>query len=352
MEAKPYARQLPPAEEMHAALARRDSSYEGVFFAAIRTTGIFCRPGCPARTPNPENVLFVASTQEALAAGYRPCKRCCPMQPAGETPTWLAPLLAAVEEDRTRRWRDRDLTAMGLEPRRVSRWFQAHHGTTFHAYQRARRLGLALGHIRSGASVTDTALDAGFESESGFREAFEALFGAPPTRLADKRHVPVTRITSPLGPLLAAADDRGLLLLEFTDRRALATQIKALQKSTGATFAPGEHPHFDELRIQLDEYFAGQRRDFDLPLDLAGSPFQLACWRALQQIPCGETRSYGEIAEQLGRPGASRAVGTANGQNRIAILVPCHRVIKADGTLSGYGGGLWRKHHLLELEQG
>lgn len=258
MDATPNTHQLPPASEMHAALAARDKSYEGVFFAAIRTTGIFCRPGCPARTPNPENVLFVHSTQEALAAGYRPCKRCCPMQPAGEAPT----------------------------------------------------------------------------------------------KLTDKRQVLVTRITSPLGPLLAAADDRGLSLLEFTDRRALATQIKALQKSTGAIFAPGEHPHFNELRIQLDEYFAGQRRNFDIPLDLPGSPFQKACWQALQQIPYGQTRSYGEIAEQLGRPGASRAVGTANGQNRIAILVPCHRVIKADGTLSGYGGGLWRKHHLLELEQG
>ena len=236
---------LPSADTMYAALRDRDASFEGVFVAAIRTTGIFCRPGCPARTPNRENVAWYPGTAEALAAGFRPCKRCRPMAPVGEAPDWLAPLLAAVEEDRTRRWRDRDLVALGLEPRRVRRWFLAHHGMTFHAYQRARRLGLALGALQAApgggdgatrpgpASVGEVALDAGFESESGFREAFARLFDASPRATREAGRIEVGRLTSPLGPLLFGVlvepPERGgsesLVLLEFTDRRALESQL-------------------------------------------------------------------------------------------------------------------------------
>lgn len=353
---------LPTPEVMYAALSSRDRSFEGIFIAAIRTTGIFCRPGCPARTPRLENVIFYPTTGNALAAGYRPCKRCLPMAPLGEAPDWLGPLLAQVERERSRRWRDRDLVGLGLEPRRVRRWFLTNHGMTFHAYQRARRLGLALGALQEGGDVTGCALDAGFASESGFREAFGQLFALTPGAGRSASLIEISRVITPLGPMVAGlliedvkeeGKRQSVALLEFTDRRALERQLEELGRRTGAVFAPaaGKRPLFDELCAQLDEYFRGERKDFDLPLALPGSPFQLEVWRALSEIPSGETQSYGELAEKIGHPGASRAVGRANGQNRLAILVPCHRVIRSDGSLSGYGGGLWRKQALLDLEQ-
>lgn len=367
---------LPTVDTMYEALRDRDASFEGVFVAAIRTTGIFCRPGCPARTPNPGNVAYYAGTAEALNAGYRPCKRCRPMAPAGEAPEWLAPLLAEVEADRTRRWRDRDLVALDLEPKRVRRWFLANHGMTFHAYQRARRLGLALGALqaappalapsegsgtssRGDAAISEVALEAGFASESGFREAFSKLFQATPTASRSNGRIEVGRLTTPLGPMLfgVLVDPNGaesLVLLEFTDRRALESQLAAMVKRTGAVLAPGSDltELAADLRDQLAEYFAGERRDFDLSLGAPGTPFQEQVWAALQTIPYGETRSYADIATAVGRPGATRAVGTTNGKNRIAVVIPCHRVVRSDGSLSGYGGGLWRKQALLDLERG
>lgn len=357
---------------MYAALAARDTSFEGVFVAAIRTTGIFCRPGCPARTPRRENVAWFRGSAEALAAGFRPCKRCRPMEPVGAAPDWLAPLLLAVEHDRSRRWRDRDLVARGLEPRRVRRWFLEHHGMTFHAYHRARRLGLALGalqtspeapHKAGNDQVSEVALDTGFESESGFREAFGRLFHATPTASRSQGRIEVGRLTSPLGPLVFGVliepsgapecpESESLALLEFTDRRALEGQLTSLAERTGALVAPASESCAlaSELALQLAEYFAGERRSFELPLKAPGTAFQEAVWRELQRVPYGETRSYADIAAAVGRPGATRAVGTTNGKNRIAIVIPCHRVVRADGSLSGYGGGLWRKRALLELE--
>ncbi len=332
------------------ALARRDGAYEGIFITCVKTTGIFCRPGCPARQPRPENVEFCPSPRDALNAGYRPCRRCRPLRAAGDTPEWLAPLLDAVEADPTRRWRDRDLRAFGVDPVRVRRWFKVHHGLTFHGYSRARRLGAALGHLQRGAGVTGTAFDAGYESLSGFGEAFAKFAGGSPTHRSHRTLVTVTRLASPLGPLVAAATDDAVCLLEFADRRQLATQCERLAKRLDAVFAPGENEPLLRLTIQLDEYFAGARTDFDLPLRAPGTPFQEQVWAELQRIPCGETRSYAQLAAAIGRPTATRAVARANGDNRIAILIPCHRVIGADGKLTGYGGGLWRKQRLLDIE--
>jgi len=357
------------------AFAERDRSFEGQFIAAIRTTGIFCRPGCPARTPRPENVMFFATPRAALAAGYRPCKRCTPMAPSGAPPGWLEPLLAAVEADPARRWRDRDVAATGLDPKRVRRWFRAHHDMTFHAYQRARRLGSALGTLNAGAPVSDVALESGFESESGFREAFAKLAGSAPTKHR-RAVVELARLTTPLGPMLAGirrgaahepaptahelpaalttpVHQDALVLLEFTDRRALETQLAVLARRTGATLVPrsGTRPLWRTLEEQLGAYFAGDLQAFDLPLEAPGTPFQAAIWAALCALPFGTTTSYGALAEAAGRPGASRAVGTANGANRIAIVIPCHRVVLASGGLSGYAGGVARKRALLELER-
>lgn len=344
--------ELPGSEEMYRAVLARDSAFEGVFFVAVRTTGIFCRPTCPARKPLARNVEFFGSARDALFAGYRPCKRCHPLEPIGAAPAWLADLLEEVECDPTRRWRDADLRERGIEPLRVRRWFQAQHGMTFHAYARARRLGRAFERIRAGGDLNHAAYDSGFESPSGFRDAFGQAFGTPPGRARGKRLVLAARLLTPLGPMIAAAAEEGVCLLEFADRRMLETQLATLRRRLDCLIAPGHHAHLERLEAELEAYFAGELRHFEVPLLHPGTAFQCAVWEQLGTIPYGETRSYAEIAAAIGRPGAQRAVGRANGDNRLAILLPCHRVVRADGQLSGYGGGLWRKRWLLDHERG
>ena len=202
---------------------------------------------------------------------------------------------------------------------------------TFQAYQRACRLGTAMKALRAGAPTIDAGMDAGFESDSGFREAFARVFGDTPGRARGKALLTATWIETPLGPMLAIAGDDGLELLEFVDRRALETELRDLRRTMGL-IAPGDHPILTKTAAQLGEYFAGTRRGFDLPLTQRGSSFQLAAWNALREIPYGETRSYRDMAQRVGSPGAVRAIGRVNGQNQIAIIVPCHRVIRADGS--------------------
>jgi AraC family transcriptional regulator of adaptative response/methylated-DNA-[protein]-cysteine methyltransferase len=342
---------LPSREEMLTAVMSRDAGYDGVFVTAVRTTGIFCRPSCSAKKPLPGHVAFYPTAREALIAGFRPCLRCRPLEAAGEAPEWLRPLLAQVEEDPTRRWRDADLRRLRLNPDRVRRWFLARHAMTFQAYTRARRLGLALGRIREGERVTTSALDHGFDSLSGFNDAFRRLFGAAPTHSDDLQMIAVRRLSTPLGAMLVAGGDEGLHLLEFADRRMLETQIVRLRRRLPIAFVPGNHAVIDQIERELEEYFAGQRRSFEVPVADPGTEFQRAVWQRLREIPYGATVSYAEVARDLGCPTGVRAVARANGDNRLAILIPCHRVIGSDGQLTGYGGGLWRKQRLLELER-
>jgi AraC family transcriptional regulator of adaptative response/methylated-DNA-[protein]-cysteine methyltransferase len=341
---------LPSRREMLKALMERDVDYDGVFYTAVRTTGIFCRPVCRARKPRPDNVTFYASSREAVLAGFRPCKRCRPMEAVGTPPPWLKTLLDAVSADPSRRWRDADLSELGLSPDRVRRWFQEQYDMTFHAYSRARRLGAAMGQIRMGDKVIDAAYETGYESLSGFNEALRQLTGTSPKRAGEYAVVTVTRIPTPLGPMIAAATDEELCLLEFVDRRALETQLERLRKQVLGTFVPGTNRVLSTITRELDAYFEGRLRRFSTPLLIRGTAFQETVWRALLEVPAGETRSYKEIAVWIGQPTAVRAVARANGDNRIAILVPCHRVIGSDWKLTGYGGGLWRKRRLLDLE--
>ena len=342
---------LPPPDEMYGALVRRDAGYDGVFFTGVRTTGIFCKPTCPARKPLRDNVEFFSTSRDALFAGYRPCLRCRPLEPQGQVPEWLRPLLERLEEHPGDRVRDLDLRENGIDPSRVRRWFQANHGMTFHAYQRSRRLGLAFEQIRKGGSLTGAAFDSGYESLSGFREAFEGFFGKPPGRYDSCTVVLARRILTPLGPMVALATDEGLCLLEFADRPMLETQIKRLRYRLKCSITPGSNTHLEQVEHELSEYFEGGRTSFDVALDLAGTPFQMEVWRRLVDVPHGSTTTYESLARQVGRPGAQRAVGRANGDNRIALVIPCHRVVGSDGQLRGYGGGLWRKRHLLQLER-
>jgi AraC family transcriptional regulator of adaptative response/methylated-DNA-[protein]-cysteine methyltransferase len=344
---------LPSTTEMYRALVERDGSFEGLFYACVKTTGIFCRPTCHARKPKPENVEFAPTIQEALHRGYRPCQLCEPMTAGASAPNWLAPLLDEIRTRPDVKLRDHDLRVRGLDPVHVRRLFKRSFGMTFQAYQRACRLGTAMKALHGGARTLDAGLDAGFESDSGFREAFAKVFGDAPGRARDKAPPLVASwIETPLGPMVAIGGDAGLELLEFVDRRALETELRELGRKLVRAIVPGEHPILARTAAQLTEYFAGTRQTFELPLRLQGSPFQLAAWRALCDIPYGETRSYGDMARSLGKPGAVRAIGRANGQNRLCIVVPCHRVIQADGSLCGYGGGRWRKQWLLDHERG
>jgi AraC family transcriptional regulator of adaptative response/methylated-DNA-[protein]-cysteine methyltransferase len=333
------------------AFLARDPSFEGVFVTAVSTTGIFCRPTCSARRPLPEHLSFFATPREAVLAGYRPCLRCRPLELSGEAPEWLRPLLQALEGEPNRRWSDEDVRRHGFSPERVRRWFKQHHGMTFQAYHRARRLGSALGAMKSGDSVGRAAVESGYDSLSGFQDAFQLQFGTSPTALEDALVIRVSRTATPLGPMLIGATDDELVLLEFVDRRQLAAEIRKIGRHLGAVFVPDTNPLIERVSDRLRDYFAGERRAFDLPLRLVGSDFEQAVWAALLEVPYGETRSYADIAADVGRPAAVRAVGRANGMNAVAVVVPCHRVVGSDGRLVGYGGGLWRKERLLELER-
>ena len=341
---------LPSRAEMERAYQGSDASYDGVFYLGVRTTGIFCRPSCPARKPKPENVEFFALPKEALFAGYRPCLRCRPLD-GDEAPAWVRPLLERIEQHPQARVRESDLRAMGLEPARVRRYFMTKFGLTFQAYCRARRLARAFEGIKDGTSLDDAVFETGYESHSGFREAFEKAFGEPPGRAAEADCIRLAWIDTPIGPMVAGAKDTGLCLLEFTDRRRLELQIATLRKRFKAALVPADHPYLTQVRTELAEYFAGTRQSFTVPLDAPGTPFEERVWQALNRIPHGETRSYEDIAREVATPAAVRAVGRANGMNRIAIVIPCHRVLNKSGELGGYGGGLWRKRRLLDLER-
>jgi len=342
---------MPTIQEMQRAYLCKDSSYDGIFFLGVRTTGIFCRPSCPARRPLPENVDYFASAREALFGGYRPCKRCRPLETAGQPPEWGGQALS-IADGSSERIRDSELRRSGIDPFRVRRYFQSHYGMTFQAYCRARRMGDALNQLRRGASLDDIALGNGYESHSGFREAFLRTFGRSPGSSRDLDHIVVSWIESPVGPLITAANDQGLCLLEFTDKQRLETQFTALRKLFSGAIVPGENDHLTKTKKELDAYFGGKLQKFSVPLVYPGTPFQVRVWNELLRIPYGETCSYEELARRIGSSSGQRAVGHANGTNRIAIVIPCHRVVNKDGKLGGYGGGLWRKQHLLDLEKG
>jgi len=229
------------------AFLSRNGSYDGVFFTGVRTTGVFCRPTCAAKKPREENVEFYSSTRAALLAGFRPCKRCRPMESTGSRPVWLRDLMRDFDAEPQRRWTDQELRDRGLSPERVRRWFQSHHGMTFHAHGRTRRLGLALGQIQHGSAVSRAAFGMGYDSLSGFSEAFRRFMGEAPTALTDAKVVTVTRITTPLGPMVAGSVDDALCLLEFADRRMIEMQIARLQKRLDCVFAPGTSVLFAEL---------------------------------------------------------------------------------------------------------
>ena len=336
---------------MYDASFNKNPEFEGVFWMGVKTTGIFCRPTCTARKPKFENVEFFSNTKDAILKGYRPCKVCKPLENPDETPAAIQNLLNDLAADPSLKFKDYDLVQRDLEPATVRRWFLKHHGITFHAFQRMFKLNSAFKKLNSGENVTEAAFDSGYESLSGFNESFKNIFGVSPKNSNREKVVDLKRIETPLGTMIACADENGICMLEFSDRKALPTELKEIAKHFNANIIQGENPHFNILEQELSEYFDGKRLDFTVPLSPVGTDFQKKVWEILRGIPYGKTRSYQEQANILGNPKAVRAVANANGLNKISIIIPCHRVIGTNGKLTGYGGGIWRKQKLLELEK-
>jgi len=340
----------PSCTEMKQAFYRKDASYDGVFFVAVRTTGIFCRPSCPAR-PKPENIEFFSTIRDAVFAGYRPCKRCHPLEAYGALPDWIVTLMQRLETTPDVKITAAELRSLGITPERVRRWFRDHYGMTFAEWCRGRRLANAFTQIREGATLDDVVFTNQYESHSGFREAFGKAFGVPPGQSQTSDFIATQILETPLGAMLVGAVSEGVCLIEYTDRQMLEHNYATIRKQFGYPVLPVTNNHIERLRDELSRYFAGKLREFTIPLVPHGTAFQEKVWSELQRIPYGKTISYDQLARHISQPTAVRAVARANGMNRINILIPCHRVIGKDGHLTGYGGGLWRKRLLLELER-
>ncbi|OGO94874.1 MAG: cysteine methyltransferase [Coxiella sp. RIFCSPHIGHO2_12_FULL_42_15] len=338
-------------KKYYRALISKNPKYEGIFYVGVKTTGVFCRPTCPARKPKFSHCEFFKTAKDALLASYRPCKRCQPLSNPNQVSELIQRLVKAIEENPEKRWKDSDFKNLSIDASTARRQFKKRFGMTFVEYARARRLGIAMKQIRGGEKVINAQVSSGYESGSGFRDAFYRIMGKPPS-LGDHCNIlKAAWLDTPLGPMIAITDEEALYLLEFIDRRGLELEVERLRKRTKSAIIPGNTELINTIEKELNLYFHGKLREFKTPLFLIGSSFQKRVWEALKKIPYGETRSYLDIAKVVGNDTAFRAVARANGANQIAIVIPCHRVINANGDLGGYGGGLSRKQWLLEQER-
>lgn len=338
-------------KKYYEALVRKDANYDGIFFAAIKTTGVFCHATCPARKPKYENCLFFEDAQSALLSGFRPCKRCNPLSYPHDLSPLIKEIVSLVEENPQKRWKDEDFKVLGAHPATARRQFKQTYGMTFVQYARARRMGLALQSIRLGEKVIDAQLNAGYDSASGFYDAFSKIMGNPPIKKGQIQLLYAKWINTKLGPMLSISDETYLYLLEFVDRRGLEREIERLRNRLKATILPGETKISRQIEEELSLYFDNKLIHFQTPVFFLGSDFQKKVWNALQEIPSGEVSTYKKIASQIGTPDGVRAVGNANGANQLAVIIPCHRVIQTSGDIGGYGGGRERKKWLLDHEQ-
>jgi len=337
--------------EYYQALLDRNSEYVGVYYVGVKTTNVFCIATCRARKPKFENVSFFTEFKGAIDAGFRPCKVCRPTENANEAPEQVQRAIDLVRSQPKEKISDARLRQEAIAPELVRRWFKKHYGMTFHAFQRMYRINSAYTELKGGKKSIDAAFDSGYDSLSGFGYTYKKLTGASPKVNADQKLILISRLTSPLGPMFICATEKGICLLEFVDRKMLETEFKDIQRLLKATIIVGENAHIRQAKQELAEYFQGTRTSFDVALHTPGTDFQKSVWHCLQSLPYGTTASYQDQAVKLSKPNAVRAVASANGYNRVSIIVPCHRVIGKDGKLTGYGGGLVRKQWLLEHEQ-
>jgi AraC family transcriptional regulator of adaptative response/methylated-DNA-[protein]-cysteine methyltransferase len=329
-----------------AAFMRRDRGWDGRIIGAVSTTGIYCKPSCPARRPRREHVTFFKSAEEARAVGFRPCLRCKPDE-VGRDRAAVARAAQLIEQAEEVPTLQQLADAVGYAPHHFQRLFTRELGVSPAAYARGLRTRRAEGALKANGRVTDAIYDAGYQSPSGFYSDARERLGMTPSAWRDGGRGATIRWTtfaSPLGQMLIAATDKGICRLTFDDSEAslrrLFPQAEIVRDEGG-------------LRELVAGALAAIERPLaapELPIDVAGTAFQEKVWQELRKIPAGETRSYAEIAAAIGQPKAVRAVGTANGDNHVAVLIPCHRVIRSDGTLGGYAGGLNRKRKLLDAE--
>lgn len=334
-----------------AAVIARDPATDGNFYYSVATTGVYCRPSCGARRPRPENVRFYSSPAAAQAAGFRPCKRCRPDRPGGRqaaTVTAACRIIEAAEQMPTLG----ELAArVNLSPHYFHRLFKRSTGLTprqYAAAHRERRLREGLG---SGSAVTDAIFDAGYNTSSRFYERSQDVLGMTASQYraggADAR-IRFAVGDSSLGAILVARSERGVCAIFLGDDPDAL--VCALQDQFPRAELIGADRGFEALVAQVVGSVEAPGRGLDLPLDVRGTAFQQRVWQALREIPPGETASYSDVARRIGAPRAVRAVARACAGNRIAIAIPCHRVVRQDGSLSGYRWGVERKRALLEKE--
>jgi AraC family transcriptional regulator of adaptative response/methylated-DNA-[protein]-cysteine methyltransferase len=336
-----------------AALRSRDLKADGSFFYAVKTTGVYCRPSCAARTPRPENVEFHASAAQAERAGFRPCRRCKPEQaPAAErTSALVAAMCRHLEQSESPPTLEALARHVGLSPFHAHRLFKAGTGVTPRAYSAAQRGKRVRGELREHGSVTQAIYGAGYGSAGRFYEEANARLGMTPS--AFKAGGPSESIRfalgeCSLGSILVAATARGICAISLgKEPEAL---LHELQRQFPQAELLGADAEFEALVAKVLALVEEPTQKHDLPLDIRGTAFQERVWQALRRIPAGKQLSYRELAERIGSPNAVRAVANACGQNRLAVAIPCHRVVRTDGSLSGYRWGVERKRALLERE--
>jgi AraC family transcriptional regulator, regulatory protein of adaptative response / methylated-DNA-[protein]-cysteine methyltransferase len=325
----------------------KDRRFDGAFVTGVHSTGIYCRPSCPARAPRRENVSFYATPADAEAAGLRACLRCRPDDISrDEAAVAQALKMLRVAEEPVPL--DKLAAVAGYSPAHFQRVFKRAVGLSPAAFARALRIERAAEALSAGERVTDAVYDAGFGAPSRFYEAAGERLGMSPSAWRDGGRGVTIRwavVRTSLGPMLVAATDKGVCRLSFDETAEdLAVRFPHAELCEGGS-------DFSDL---LEQVIAAVERPGDsrhIPLDVQGTAFQEAVWQELRRIPPGETRSYAQIAAAVGKPGAVRAAGSANGANNVAVLIPCHRVVRSDGSLGGYAYGLTIKRELLEREK-
>jgi AraC family transcriptional regulator of adaptative response/methylated-DNA-[protein]-cysteine methyltransferase len=335
------------------AVARRDGGADGAFVYAVKTTGVYCRPACSSRQPRRENVAFFPSCADAERAGFRACKRCKPHTSAGPSPGREAVLRACrmIDEAPEPPALDELAAAVGLSPFYFHRLFKEVVGVTPKGYAAAQRLRRLQNKLAKGETVTRAIYGAGFGSGSRYYEG-SALGMTPSAYRGGAEGLTIRSAVAEcyLGWVLVAATERGVCMIEFGDRPELLS-ARLAERFPGAKLCDGD-AGFSETVERILRYLETPDRGLDLPLDIQGTAFQRRVWKALQEIPAGSTATYAAVARRVGSPSAVRAVARACASNPVAVAIPCHRVVGADGELRGYRWGVERKRELLHREAG
>lgn len=337
------------------AVQESDAHYDGLFVVAVKTTGIYCRPSCPARLPKRENVLFFPQPDSAEAQGFRPCKRCQPQHaPVNEQAERVQAICDYIEQHLDEALTLEELgAAVAWNPQHLQRIFKHMMGITPRQYAQARRIERFKEGLKAGESVTNAALDAGYSSSSRVYEQSRAYLGMTPSSYqkgGGDATIAYSVADSPLGLLLVARTERGLCALEMGEDAQ--PMVEQLQREFPAAYILRDDEFLQADVQAVLNYLNGWQPHLDLPLDLRVTAFQQRVMEELCRIPYGETRTYGEIARAIGKPNAARAVGNVCNKNPVPLVVPCHRVVGSTGKLTGYAFGLHRKQALLDLEQG